>query len=169
MKPLAYALSLLALAGCAGANHDAVGTTATTAADVPPVSTSSVELFVARNASGVTCPQNLPHSLPFRRGSADMSTIEAADLDKWAACMRSPDLEHATVVLAGGEDADPFGHDELFTRRATHIREALAARGVDPSRILIAAQKKAGAENALAPDRVRVEMTTSSTVREMAR
>jgi len=121
--------SSVAFAGCASTSPpEAVSTTTTTGAD-------GVELYRARAERGV-CRSDLPSTVPFSSGSTVLSTPAIEALDAWASCLRQKKLEHATIVLVGSEEA---GASEIFEQRAAVVRQALAERGVDIERIVVAA------------------------------
>lgn len=163
----AAALATTATLGCAssmGRTSEPVSTTSTTSGDV--YTPGSVELYAARRepvAPGA-CPRGLAQDLEFKPMSAEPAPSEAADLDQWAQCLSRPEMQHATVVLVGGDEANgPVG---LFAQRAQSIRNALVMRGVDAGRVIIGATNASREGGPFASTRgVRVEVTTAETVR----
>jgi hypothetical protein len=162
------AIGFVVLSACAtSSTRSQVGTTTTTSAD--PYAPGAVELYVARRSGQGACPQDLPSNIEFPALAADLPASEIADVSKWAACLNHPELQHATVVLVGGQAAtDP---DSLFVQRAQRIRAELVRHGVDARRIVIGAPNQAreggryAATNAV---RLEISTTTSETMRAVA-
>lgn len=151
---------LIAAAGCAGAQARPVSTTTTTSA-----APGDVGVYLTR-ARTMGCTKDLARSIHFAPGSDALAAEETADVDQWAACLNTPELRDATIVLTGGEDVRAADDDPVFVRRARAIRAELARRGVDPSRIVIAAPNAAREGGRLgANDAVIVETSSSTTLR----
>ncbi|HEY8078566.1 MAG TPA: hypothetical protein VIF62_30760 [Labilithrix sp.] len=126
---------LLGLAGCAHHAAPPASTTTVTSADSAWEPTS-VELWAARQEKQ-QCAQDVPATLTFDGNALD--TKSEAAVDDWAACLSSPRMRGATVVLDGGGS------------QADAVRDALSRRGIDPQRIV-------GGGGAKASDAVTLEV-----------
>ncbi len=125
---------VLALAGCAH-REARPATTTVTSADTAWEPTS-VELWAARQEKQ-QCASDVPATLTFDGDALDEKS-EAA-VDQWAACLSSPRMSGATIVLDGGE------------AQAKIVRDALGRRGVEPQRVV-------GGGGAKASDAVTLEV-----------
>jgi hypothetical protein len=115
-------VALLALFGCS--HHERAATTTTTAAEQPrPMHVLAVEL-----RGGDDCAYALPGALGFDEDD-DLDDVARDAIDTWAVCVGSPRLSGTTVEIGGPND------DPRFDRRAQHIRELLARRGIDAHRV----------------------------------
>jgi hypothetical protein len=87
------------------------------------------------------------------------------DIDRWASCLNEPQMQHATVVLVGGQArSEPDG---LFVARAGRVRDALIARGVEARRIVIGTENASRDGTPFAGNTgVRVETTHQQSLRE---
>lgn len=156
-------LALAAATGCASTRSQVpVSTTTTTSADVvdpsgpglyPPLSTTS------------KCGGDLRQNVDFLPRSASIDRADMPDVDRWARCLNQSYMQHATVVLVGGQaPSEPEG---LFVERAARVRSALIARGVDAHRIVIGTQNASRDGTPFAGNTgVRVELTNQQTLRE---
>jgi hypothetical protein len=124
--------ALVAAAGC-GTTQTAVGTTSTTSASV--VDPDGPELYPTRPRSVTSCGDDLRQNVDFVPRSAAIDNSDMPDIKRWAACLNEPEMKHTTVVLLGGQSVNE--PENLFVERATRVRDALVARGVDARRIVI--------------------------------
>jgi len=148
---------------CATTSRDAVGQTSTTAGAYAP---GSVELYMARSDSSGGCSSDLARTVDFAPNATDVAVGEVRELERWARCLSRPELEHATLVLVGGQD--PNAPDNLFVQRAMRIREVLSSRGVDVSRIVIGAPNATREGGRVAETTsVRLELTTAASIAGM--
>jgi hypothetical protein len=138
-----FATAMLGLAtatGCAATTQGVpVSTTTTTAAEIGStgVDPGGEQLPMAPRPSAAKCGGDLRQNVDFVPRSTTIDRADMPDIDRWAACLQVPEMEHTTVVLVGGQAAsEPEG---FFVTRAARIRDALVARGVDSSRIVIGA------------------------------
>jgi outer membrane protein OmpA-like peptidoglycan-associated protein len=155
---------------------------ASTQAGVAPVSTTTtmsaelanpdpvVDPYLARRPNAPKCGDEVSALLPsieFFPGSATIDRADLADIDRWAGCLNQRQMQHATVVLLGGQS--PSEPEGLFAVRAQRIRDALVARGVDPGRIVIGATNAARQGGPYASSTgVRFEVTYLRTTRRFA-
>ena len=160
------ALALGALAavgtGC-GSTQTAVGTTSTTSASV--VDPNGPELYPTRPRSVTSCGDDLRQNVDFMPRSAAIDNSDLPDINRWAACLNEPEMQHTTVVLLGGQSVNE--PDNLFVERATRVRNALVARGVDARRIVIGTHNASRDGTPFAGNTgVRLEVTHRQQLRE---
>ena len=161
-----FATAMLGLAlggatGCAATTQGGpVSTTTTTSAEVGNAggAQSGEQLTMAPRPSAAKCGGDLRQNVDFLPRTTTIDRADVPDIDRWAACLLVPEMEHTTVVLVGGQAAsEPEG---LFVARATRLRDALVARGVDSRRIVIGATNASRQGGPVAGnDGVRIEVT----------
>jgi hypothetical protein len=159
-------LALATVSACARTQTETqtpVSTTATTSAQV--ADRDGVELYFARLAASSKCGGDLRENVDFLPRSASIDKADMPDIDRWAACLNEPQMQHATVVLVGGQArSEPDG---LFVARAGRVRDALIARGVEARRIVIGTQNASRDGTPFAGNTgVRVETTHQQSLRE---
>jgi hypothetical protein len=139
-----------------------VSTTMTTSAEV--ADRDGVELYFARLAASSKCGGDLRENVDFLPRSASIDQADMPDIDRWARCLNEPQMQHATVVLVGGQaKSEPDG---LFVARAGRVRDALIARGVEARRIVIGTQNASRDGTPFAGNTgVRVETTHQQSLR----
>lgn len=161
-----FATATLALVGasaCASTQTQTpVSTTTTTSAQ--SVDPAGVELYLARQPAKSACGGDLRQNVDFLPRSPTIDRADLPDMDRWAACLNQPQMEHATIVLVGSQAlSEPEG---LFVLRAQHVRQALIARGVDARRIVIGATNASRDGSPFAGSTgVRIETTSEQTLR----
>jgi hypothetical protein len=154
----------LSASACATSQGSTVPVSTTSTTGATGYTPEGVELYLARQDGVSSCGADLRENVDFAPRAVEIAPSELPDIDRWARCLNQPELQHATVVLVGGDvAAEP---QPLFVQRAQRIRDALVARGVDPRRVVIGAANAAreGGRNAAATG-VRVEVTNSQTLR----
>jgi hypothetical protein len=133
--------------------------------DAPP---TSADLYVSRGLAKERsgCALALPGSIEFAPSGTTLSASEERQLDRWAACLATFELEDATIVLLGGEPSEKHG---LFAWRAARVREELEIRGIDPRRVVIGGPNvdRSGAPF-VTTDSVRLEVSWSASLRNLA-
>jgi hypothetical protein len=150
-----------AIAGCGGTQ--AVGTTSTTSASV--VDPNGPELYPTRLRSVTNCGDDLRQNVDFVPRSAAIDNSDLPDLNRWAGCLNEPEMKHTTVVLLGGQSVNE--PENLFAERATRVRNALVARGVDARRIVIGTHNASRDGTPFAGNTgVRLEITHRQQLRE---
>ena len=159
-------LALAAVTACASTPAMPVSTTTTTSAEVARAGADpgGGQLYMAPRASATKCGGDLRPNVDFLPRSTTIDRSDVPDIDRWAACLQVPEMEHTTVVLVGGQAAsEPEG---FFVARAERVRDALIARGVDSGRIVIGATN-ASREGGLVVGNtgVRIEVTHRQQVR----
>jgi hypothetical protein len=140
-----------------------VSTTTTTSAQV--ADRDGVELYFARLAASSKCGGDLRENIDFLPRSASIDQADMPDIDRWAKCLNEPQMQHATVVLVGGQArSEPDG---LFVARAGRVRDALIARGIEARRIVIGTENASRDGTPFAGNTgVRVETTHQQSLRE---
>jgi hypothetical protein len=128
------------------------------AAEVGTYTPSSVVLYLARGELTGTCGDDLAQAIQFAPEQTALTPAQMVEVAKWALCMQRPGLREANVVLVPPRAP---GSAALFSERAKHIRDALAARGVASGRITVAPATSTGAASVAggpASDEVRIEV-----------
>jgi hypothetical protein len=158
-----FATAMLAMASACASAQNPVSTTTTTSAQV--VAPERVELYLARQPASSRCGGDLRPNVDFLPRSGSIDRADLPDLDRWAACLNQPEMQHATIVLVGGQAlSEPEG---LFAERAGHVRDALIARGVEARRIVIGATNASRDGTPFAGNTgVRIETTHQQSLRE---
>lgn len=111
----------------------------------------------------------MPTTIGFPTGASALPQNELHAVEAWAACLRTPALEHTTIVLVGVDD--PTGSRMTFEQRALAVRDVLVRRGVQPERIVIPIGPPSLARQGVgdAPsDGVRLDITHSLSPRLLA-
>ena len=156
------AVALVACAGC-GSRQTPVSTTTTTSAEV--VDTNGPELYPTRLRNVTNCGDDLRQNVDFVPRSASIDKADLPDIDRWAGCLNEPEMQHATVVLLGGQSVNE--PENLFVERASKVRNALVARGVDARRIVIGTHNASRDGTPFAGNTgVRLELTHRQQLRE---
>ena len=154
----------VAAAGCGSPQTPVVSTTSTTSASV--VDPAGPELYPTRPPRAVTnCGDDLRQNVDFVPRSAAIDNSDLPDLDRWAGCLNEPEMQHTTVVLLGGQSVNE--PENLFVERATRVRNALVARGVDARRIVVGTHNASRDGTPFAGNTgVRLEITHRQQLRE---
>ncbi|CAN5908749.1 hypothetical protein BH11MYX4_BH11MYX4_08720 [soil metagenome] len=128
------------------------------AADAGTYTPGSIVLHVARRELVGACGDDLSATIQFGPDTTDVSPQQKVEIEKWALCLQRPELRHASVILV---PPDPTGGTAaLFERRAQRLRDALAARGVEPARLQIGPPPVSGAGSlASPPNAIRLELS----------
>jgi hypothetical protein len=159
-------VALAGATGCAASTQRVpVSTTTITAADGSAGSDPGGGQLYMAPATAKKCGGDLRQNVDFVPRSTTIDRADMPDLDRWAACLQVPEMEHTTVVLVGGQAAsEPEG---FFVARAERIRDALIARGIDSRRIVIGATNASREGGLVVGDTgVRIEVTHRQQVRE---
>ena len=86
----------------------AVGQTTVTSAE-----SDGVDVYLARGDAR-RCPTEIAPSIEFEPHTSLIKRSETSQLDAWAACLKLPELSHATVVLLQERlQAQPIGERAL--------------------------------------------------------
>lgn len=130
------------------------GTAATTASESGAYTPDSLVLYVARREIAGACGDDLSPTLELAPDQAELSPSQKVEIEKWALCLQRPELRDARVVLVQPRVAESAGRAQL-------LRDELAARGVDPARVSVAAAPANGERAVASPNDVRVELARS--------
>lgn len=128
MKTQAFSLVVaLAAAACA---HEAprVGQTTVTSSTIAaesPTKTASLALKVDVDHPE-TCPEHRAASVTLE--SSDIDMIGTEQVQKWASCLMTPQLERDVVRVEGDPDL------------VDTVREAIVTRGIHPARVIAVPQ-----------------------------
>ena len=155
-------LALAAVSACASRQTPVSTTTTTTAQLAEP---AGPQLYPRRQRVVTKCGEDLHENVDFLPRSAAIDRADMPDLDRWAGCLNEPEMQHATVVLLGGQSvSEP---ENLFVERATRVRNALIARGVEARRIVIGTHNASRDGTPFAGNTgVRIELTHIQELRE---
>ena len=157
-------LALAAASGCARTQPPpVVSTTTTTSAEV--VDPMGPQLYPRQQRAVTKCGDDLRQNVDFLPRSAAIDRTDMPDIDRWAGCLNEPEMQHATVVLLGGQSVNE--PENLFVERASRVRNALIARGVDARRIVIGTHNASRDGTPFAGNTgVRIELTHRQQLRE---
>jgi len=157
-------LALATASACASTQTPQTPVSTTTTTSAQAVDPAGVELYLARKPASAKCGGDLRENVDFLPRSGSIDRTDMPDLDRWARCLNEPEMQHATVVLVGGQAlSEPPG---LFVERAGRVRDALVARGVEARRIVIGATNASRDGTPFAGNTgVRIETTHEQTLR----
>jgi OmpA-OmpF porin, OOP family len=170
---------LVLLVGAAAALGGAVAQTTDLGSQVPTADAVNEGLFPDEKckeleAAGFKCMGFKPpvrYSLPasaFKVGSAELPGLLKQQLDVFAEVLRTKHGTDQQVRIIGHADASgtPVANQALSVKRAEAVRDYLAAKGTDPTMLLVegvgAAEPK-NASNPMADENRRVEIGRKAT------